>query len=98
MRKADEPREDHQILSLYDDLMVAQAAVDWWKERPLHSEIGEAALEKWWECLDAIVAMPVSTAEGIRVKAATALRCLEADSGTIEIRTLLTDISQFAGA
>jgi hypothetical protein len=42
--------------------------------------------------------MPISTTEGIRVKAATALLCVEADAGTVEIRALLADITKLARA
>jgi hypothetical protein len=96
--KVDEPGQDREILSLYDAFLVAQAAVDFWKENQLSSELGEAAHERWWECVDAIVAMPISTTEGIRVKAATALLCVEADAGTVEIRALLADITKLARA
>ncbi len=90
--------DDAELLTLAQDFWRQDAIVAEWNADQVTEEIGEAAHDRWCECLDRISAILPTTDFGLRPKADCLLRGLEVvdtSSGTAEdfVRDFLADMA-----
>jgi len=89
---------DAALLTLHRDFLVQVAVIHAWNADEVSEEIGEAANDRWWDCLYEAEEMPVHTLAGLRAKADMALKGLElvADSQHVAedvARATLADVA-----
>jgi hypothetical protein len=90
--------DDAELLALAWDFWKQDAIVAQWNADQVTEEIGEAAHDRWWECLDEMSAILPTTDLGLREKADCLLQGLEvvdATSGVAEdyVRAFLADLA-----
>ena len=86
------------MLALAQDFWKQDAIVAQWNAGHVAEEIGEAAHDRWWECLDEISAILPTTDFGLRAKADCLLQGLElvdSSAGVAEdyVRDFLADVA-----
>jgi hypothetical protein len=89
---------DAELLALGQDFWKQDAIVAQWNAGHVAEEIGEAAHDRWWECLDEISAILPTTDFGLRAKADCLLQGLElvdSSAGVAEdyVRDFLADVA-----
>ena len=94
---------DAELLALYRSFLAEHATVTAWNAGRVPEEIGEAAHDRWWACVDALLEIPAHTPAGLAAKAAVAL-CAVNDvedprNGADELaRVVLAEIAGSAAA
>jgi hypothetical protein len=73
-RPAPQPAaDDAELLTLRHAFLAAHATVTAWNAGDVTEDIGEAAHDRWWECVEAMTDIPATTPAGLRAKAEAAL-------------------------
>lgn len=73
--------DDAELLALHRTFLTQHAIVQAWNAGEVTEEIGEAAHDRWWECVEAMVDIPATTPEGLWAKAETALLATDLTGG-----------------
>jgi hypothetical protein len=90
---------DAELLALRQAFLEEEKIIHAWNAGTVTEVIGDAASTRWWEALRAMQDIPAATAEGVRIKADSALRALALgaveDSGPTEnfIAAFLTQLA-----
>jgi hypothetical protein len=92
------PGDDAELLTVAQDFWKQDAIVAQWNADQVTEEIGEAAHDRWWECLEEISAILPTTDFGLRTKADCLLQGLEVvetSNGIAEdyVRDFLADLA-----
>jgi hypothetical protein len=92
------PGDDAELLTVAQDFWKQDAIVAQWNADQVTEEIGEAAHDRWWECLEEISAILPTTDFGLRAKADCLLQGLEVvetSNGIAEdyVRDFLADLA-----
>ena len=94
--------DDAEILRLADEFWIHDAVMDDWNADRVSWEVGEAAQDEWWECLEEMADIRATTPEGIQAKARCLLRSLKTvdSGGTADdcVREFLADLAGSAVA
>ncbi|HUB48361.1 MAG TPA: hypothetical protein VMB73_25575 [Acetobacteraceae bacterium] len=73
--------DDAELLALRRSFLVEHDTVTAWNADRVTEEIGEAAHDRWWECVEAMTDIPATTTAGLRAKAEVALLAYEFAGG-----------------
>ncbi len=89
---------DADLLALAQDFWNQDAILAQWNADQVTEEIGEAAHDRWWECLDEMTAILPTTDLGLRAKEDCLLQGLEvvdSSAGLAEdyVRAFLADVA-----
>jgi hypothetical protein len=90
--------DDAELLALAQAFWKQDAIVAQWNADQVTEEIGEAAHDRWWECLDQISAILPTTDFGLRTKAdclLCGLEVVDSSAGVAEdyVRDFLADVA-----
>lgn len=89
--------DDAEILRLARAFWAHNAVMDDWNADRVSWEVGEAAQDQWWECLEEMADIRATTPEGIQAKARCLLRSLKTvdSGGTADdcVREFLADLA-----
>jgi hypothetical protein len=90
--------DDAELLALAQDFWKQDALVAQGNADQITEEIGEAAHDRWWECLDEMSAILPTTDLGLRTKADCLLQGLEVVDSTAGVaddyvRAFLADVA-----
>ncbi len=72
---------DAALLTLHRDFLAHHVVVEAWNAGFVSEDAGEAAHDRWWECVQAITAIRATTPAGMQAKAEVALLAYETAGG-----------------
>jgi hypothetical protein len=68
---------DAELLAACHDFLAETAIIDAWNAGEVTEQVGEAANDRWWDCIRAMDGIVAETDAGVAIKARCALKALE---------------------
>ncbi len=80
--EVESPHPDAQLLQFASAFLDEDAVVTAWNAGEVAEGIGEAALDRWWDCVERLTEIPAVSIQGLRAKARCVLRAVEVTDET----------------